>query len=139
MASDGTAMRLDPIVTIDAAFFWKAADEGRFVAQACGSCGALRHPPRAGCPDCLSFEKGEQPLSGRGRVISWVLPVHPPAVGFAEPPVVVIVEVEEGLRFISNVEGVAPEAMRVGMPVEVCFAPTRGGHKVPVFRPAEGR
>ncbi len=25
MASDGTAMRLDPIVTIDAAFFWKAA------------------------------------------------------------------------------------------------------------------
>ena len=55
------------------------------------------------------------------------------------PPIVVLVEIEEGLRLVSNVEGVAPQDMRVGMPVTVTFAETRGGAKVPVFRPAEER
>jgi uncharacterized OB-fold protein len=139
MGTDASVLRLDPIVTVDAAFFWKAADEERFVAQQCGSCGDLRHPPRAGCPKCLSFEKTEQLLSGRGTVVSWVMPIHPPAVGFAEPPIVVLVALEEGLRFVSNVEGLAAREMRIGLPVEVGFAPTRGGRKVPVFHPAEVR
>jgi uncharacterized OB-fold protein len=51
----------------------------------------------------------------------------------------VLVEIEEGLRFVSNVESVAPQDMRVGMPVTVTFAETRSGAKVPVFRPAEER
>jgi hypothetical protein len=65
------------------------------------------------------------------------MPVHPPAFGFDAPPIVVLVETEEGLRFVSNVEGIAPEAMHIGLKVAVTFADTRSGHKVPVFRPAE--
>ncbi len=124
-------------MTVDGAPFWRAADEGRFIAQKCGGCGHLWHPPRAICPDCHSKDRQEQELSGRGTVISWVMPVHPPAFGFDVPPIVVLVETEEGLRFVSNVEGISPEAMRIGLKVAVAFADTRGGHKVPVFRPAE--
>ncbi len=130
--------RPDPVMTTDGAFFWKAADEGRFVAQKCGACGQLRHPPRGMCPACHSTEKVEHSLSGRGRVLSWIQPVHPAAVGFAEPPVVAVVELEEGLRLVSNVEDVDPAAMQVGMQVAVAFASTRGGHQVPVFVPAAG-
>jgi uncharacterized OB-fold protein len=67
------------------------------------------------------------------------MPIHPPAMGFATPPVVALIEIEEGLRFVSNVEGVPPQDMRVGLAVTVIFAETRSGGKVPVFHPAEGR
>ncbi len=137
--TDATAkpIRMDPIMTVDGAFFWKAATEGRFVAQKCSGCAKLWHPPRALCPNCHSTEKGEQELSGLGKVISWVMPIHPPAFGFAGPPIVVLVEVDEGLRFISNLEGVGPQDIRLGMRVKVGFAPTMGGKQVPIFHPIE--
>lgn len=130
--------RPDPIMTVDGAPFWRAADEGRFVAQKCGGCGRLWHPPRAICPECRSKDRQEQELSGRGTVISWVMPVHPAAFGFDQPPIVALVEVEEGLRFVTNVEGTPADQMRIGMKVEVAFATTRGGHKIPVFHAAKG-
>lgn len=130
--------RPDPVMTTDGAFFWKAADEGRLVAQQCGGCGQLRHPPRGMCPSCHSTRKQEHDLCGRGVVLSWVQPVHPAAVGFTEAPLVAIVELEEGLRLVSNIEDASSATMQVGMPVVVTFALTRGGHKVPVFVPASG-
>lgn len=130
--------RPDPITTLDGAFFWNAADEKRFVAQQCCGCERLWHPPRAMCPSCHSTEKAEAALSGRGKVISWIVPVHPPAFGFATPPIVALVEVEEGLRFVTNVEGVDPAAMKTGLHVQVAFAKTNGGRFVPIFRPVEG-
>lgn len=137
--SEPEAIRLDPIMTYDGAFFWKAADEERFVAKKCSGCSRLWHPPRPLCPECLSVVNQEQELSGRGKVVSWAMPLHPPAAGFKAPPIVILVEVEEGLTFVSNLEGVPPEEVRIGMPVKVGFAKTRGGRKVPVFHRAEER
>jgi uncharacterized OB-fold protein len=51
--------------------------------------------------------------------------------------VVVLVELEEGIRLVSNLEGADPADVTLGLAVEVAFAPTRGGHAVPVFRPSE--
>lgn len=130
-------MRPDPVPSIDGAFFWKAAEENRFVAQKCNHCGKLWHPPRAICSECQSTDQGEQALSGRGTVISWVMPVHPPALGFDEPPIVVLVEVEEGLRFVTNIVGVPPDQIRIGMHVQVGFAKTKSGKAVPVFHRRE--
>lgn len=76
-------------------------------------------------------------MSGRGTVYSWIVPVHPPAFGFAVPPIVALIDLEEGVRLVSNVVGVAPEAMRNDIAVTVAFEPTRGGKAVPVFRPCE--
>jgi hypothetical protein len=87
------------------------------------------------CPYCRSTGREAVRLSGRGRVYSWIIPRHPAPVGFAEAPVVVLVELEEGIRLVSNLEGVAFAEVRAGLPVEVAFVPTRGGHAVPVFRP----
>ena len=88
------------------------------------------------CPSCQSLKRGT--VRGRGTVYSWVIPRHPPPVGFAEPPLVALIELEEGIRLVSNVVDVSPAAVRAGLAVEVCFAPTRGGRAVPVFRPREG-
>ena len=137
MEADGVshATRPDPIETPDTAFCWAAAARGELVALGCADCGDLRHPPRPMCPRCHSPRRREVRLSGRGRVLTWIFPRHPAPIGFGEPPIVALVDLEEGLRLVTNLVEVAPEAITAQMPVEVAFAPTAGGRQVPVFRP----
>lgn len=127
--------RIAPIVTPDAKSFWEAADREQFVGQKCGDCGIFTFPPRPMCPHCHSLKRLEVPLSGRGTVHAWTVPRHPHPFGFKEAPVVAVIQLEEGTRMVSNVVGVAPEDMRMDMPVEVMFEDTMNKHKVPVFRP----
>ncbi len=129
------AIRPDPVVTMDSAFFWEAADQGKLVGQRCTACGKLRHPPRPMCPFCRGLGWEAAPLSGHGTVYSWIIPRHPHPVGFTESPVVALIDLAEGYRIVSNVFEVTPAELGPGLPVEVFFAPTAGGHKVPVFRP----
>jgi uncharacterized OB-fold protein len=128
-------IRLAPIVTLDAKFFWDAADREEFLGQKCDACGKFRFPPRPMCPHCHSVKREEVTLSGYGTVHAWCIPRHPPPFGFREPPVVAVVELEEGIRFVSNVVGVKLEDMKQDMPVEVTFEATMNNHKVPVFKP----
>jgi uncharacterized OB-fold protein len=126
-----------PIVTADNAFFWEACTRGELVAQRCGACGVLAHPPRPMCPHCHATQREVARLSGRGEVWSWIVPRHPAPIGFAEPPVVALIRLEEGITLVSNVVGVAPDAMRNGLRVAVAFEPTANDMAVPVFRAAE--
>lgn len=133
-------MRPDPILKIDTAFFWEACERKEFVAQKficspeCKDRERLWHPPRPMCPKCHSTEKEVQQLSGLGTVVSWCVAVRPQAFGFEESPIAALIELDEGLRFISNIEGVAEEDMQIGIRVQVAFADTSGGKKVPVFK-----
>lgn len=128
--------RIAPIVTPDAKFFWEAADRGEFVGEKCGACGKFTFPPRPMCPQCHSLVRQVASLSGRGTVLSWTMPRHPPAFGFTEPPIVAVVKLEEGPNFVSNLVRVRLQDVRIGMAVEVMFEPTIGNHQVPVFKPA---
>jgi uncharacterized OB-fold protein len=128
--------RIAPIVTPDTKFFWEAVDRGEFVGQKCGDCGKYTFPPRPMCPHCHSLARKAAPLCGKGTVQSWTMPRHPPAFGFKEPPIVVVVKLEEGVNFVSNLVGVSLQDVKIGMPVEVLFERTVDGHQVPVFKPA---
>ena len=126
--------RIAPIVTTDAKFFWDAADQEQFLGQKCGDCGKFTFPPRPMCPHCFSLKREHVPLCGRGRVVSYTIPRHPPPFGFKEAPIVALIELEEGIRFVSNVVGIKPEEVKMDMAVEVAFEPTMNNHKVPVFK-----
>jgi uncharacterized OB-fold protein len=54
--------------------------------------------------------------------------------GGEAPRDVSLVELDEGFRVMSRVEGVAPEDVAIGLRVRVGFVP--GDDPVPVFRPA---
>ncbi len=127
--------RIAPIVTLDAKFFWDAADREEFLGQRCAECQKFRFPPGPMCPHCHSVKREEVKLSGYGTVHGWTIPRHPPPFGFKEAPIVAIIELAEGTRMVSNLVGVAYDEVRQDMAVEVCFEPTMGNHKVPVFRP----
>jgi uncharacterized protein len=132
---EGTVKRPDPLVTEDSEVFWLAADDSRLVAQRCSACGALRHPPRPMCPHCHSLDFELQELSGRGRVYSFSVLHHPQNPAFEYPVLAALIDLEEGVRVMSNLRGIEPSEIRIGLPVVVGYAPTVGGHQVPVFEP----
>jgi uncharacterized protein len=131
-----TQKRPRPAITQDSSFFFEGAKRGELLIQRCESCGKLRHPPRPACPYCRSLDWGTVVSSGRGTVFSFVVVHHPQAAGFEYPLPVVLVELEEGTRLISNVSGIEPEDLRIGMEVEVDFRSYADDLTLPVFRPA---
>ena len=111
--------------------------EHRLLIQRCAGCGALRHPPRPMCPRCQSLEWDTVEATGRGTVYSFVIPHHPPLPWFPEPYVVALVDLEEGTRLVSNVVGIAPDAVTIGMPVQVRYEHFEGDVVLPLFEPRE--
>jgi uncharacterized OB-fold protein len=115
--------------------FWEYCREGELRAQRCGACGILRHPPRPTCPACGSTEFEWKRLSGRGKVFTYGVShqaIHPALEGRV-PFTTLIVELDEGLRFTSNlVEGSPP--VDIGTPVEVVFERQNDEITLPRFK-----
>ncbi len=116
--------------------FWQGADEGKLILQRCGSCGTWCHIPQPMCPKCHSVEKTWAPVSGKGKVYSWVTYYESPHPGFKAPYAVVLVELEEGMRIVSNLVDVQPKDIKMGMPVEVTFEKIAENFVLPKFKKA---
>ncbi|MCA9509355.1 MAG: Zn-ribbon domain-containing OB-fold protein [Myxococcota bacterium] len=128
-----------PNASRDGAFFWEGCKRGVLLGQRCASCKRFRFPPRPMCPHCQSVEREEVELSGRATLYSWAKPVHPPLPMFPPGYLIALVELEEGMRMLSNLCDVEPADIEVGMPLEVFFAPTADGGAVHQFRPRRPR
>ena len=126
-----------PAVNRDNAFWFDAAREHRLVIQRCASCQALRHPPAPCCPHCRSFEWDTVEASGRGTVHSFVVNHHPKLPSFDFPLVVVLVDLDEGVRLVANVVDTEPADVRVGLPVELAWIDPDPELSLPAFRPRQ--
>ena len=136
-AKPDVGARVAPAVGRDNAFFWEGVQAGELRIQKCGGCGVLRHPPAPLCARCGSTDQGYVVSSGRGTVYSHVTHHYPPLPGVVLPHTALLVELEEGVRIISELAaGADPEKVRIGLPVEVVFQKVPGGQVLPAFRPA---
>jgi hypothetical protein len=126
-----------PIRTDDNQAFWDAASARHLVAERCLKCGRLRHPPRPMCPACHSIEHEMVELAGTGAVYSYAILHYPQNPSFTYPVIAVLVDLDEGVRLVSNLVGVDPSDVRIGMPVQVTFQETEHEMAVPVFEPGE--
>lgn len=119
--------------------FWDSLKAHAIRLQRCDACGRLVFYPRAVCPSCLSDELVWTPVSGRGVVHAFTIPHrHPnPAFGAHVPYVVALIELDEGVRMLSNLVGVDPTpiAVRIGMPVEIVYDDVTNEITLPRFRP----
>ena len=88
------------------------------------------------CPRCRSLSIDVVELSGRGALYSYAILHHPKHPAFDYPLLVALVELDEGIRMVSNVVDVDPADVRIGMALEVGFEPRGADAAVPVFRPA---
>jgi uncharacterized protein len=120
--------------------FWDSLKEHAVKLQRCGGCSQLIFYPRALCPSCMSADLAWTSVSGRGVVHAFAIPHrHPnPAFGSTAPFVVALIELEEGARMMSNLVGVdpTPEAVKVGMAVEIVYDDVTEEMTLPKFRPA---
>lgn len=136
--SNESLERPAPIMSRDAIFFWEGAKQDELRVQRCNACGCLHHPPRPMCSECLATDMGYSVMGGRGKVYSWIKPVHPPMPMFGPDLIVALVNLDEGPRIMTNLQGIDFYEISRDMPVEVFFEPTQGGYKVPQFRPVRG-
>src|SRR6476661_2920919 len=122
-----------PAVTEDSAGFWEGTAAGELRIQRCSNCNRLRFPPRPMCPYCNSLDNTWDPMSGTGRVWSFVVP-HPPLLpAFMEvaPYNVIVVELDEDptIRVVGNllaspdgaIYDVDPATIEIGGAVRVVF------------------
>ena len=125
-----------PAITPDMREFFDGARAGRLMVQKCDNCGTLRFPAHELCSKCNSTASRWVPVSGRGEVFSFNImhQVYHPGFAGDVPYAVVLIELEEGCKFVSNLLGVKPHDIRCGMPVEVTFEKLSNEVSIPKFR-----
>jgi len=120
--------------------FWQAASEHRLVAPKCTNCGAFRMPPSPFCWSCRRQDVEWVELSGRGTVYTFIIARRAliPQLAPAMPNVVAVIELEDapGCRLVGNVLGIDPEAVEIGMAVEVAWDDIDETVTIPRFVPA---
>ena len=138
LPTPGQYVRPVPLVDGLAAPFWEGARAHVLRYQRCTTCAHAHLPAARRCANCGSDALGWADAAGTGEVFTFTVmhkAYHP---GFADrlPYVVAIVQLTEGPVLLSSIEGCAPDAVRIGMPVSVTFDDITTEHTLPRFRPA---
>jgi uncharacterized OB-fold protein len=104
--------------------FWANLREHKLTQQRCSSCKKMfGFPPQALCPHCLSSEFEWVGLSGKGKIYSHIAyhRAWHPSYQDKIPYNVSLVDLDEGGRLVTNVVECPPEAVKIGMAVEVVY------------------
>lgn len=132
MASDPPVPRATP----ETRPFWDGAAAGELRVQRCRGCSRHLFYPRLACPRCGSGDVEWVRASGRATLYSYVIN-HRPAPGYDAPYAIAVVELEEGVRMMTNIvhTEITPENLVLDMPLRVVFE-KRGDMALPMFEPA---
>lgn len=120
--------------------FWQGVREGRLVIQRCKACGLLRHYPQPMCPACRALDFDWAPVAGRGSIYSYTVAhrAFHPAWQAHVPYAIATIELDEGIRMVCDLPGIALEQVVIGARVEVHFAELPGQGMMPRFRIVTG-
>lgn len=125
-----------PLINQDNAFLYEGFEQAELRIQQCSECHQLRFPPGPMCLNCQSMMWTVVCANGKGHVHSFTVQHHPPIPPFQVPHAVVLVDLEEGIRFLASIRNVSIDDIFIGMEVELDFHELEPGFKLPVFRPA---
>ena len=93
-----------------------ALDAGQFQIQRCKACAQAVFYPRELCPHCGSDQLAWETPSGKGTVYSTTVIRRKPDAGGDYN--VALVDLAEGPRMMSRVEGMAPTDVKIGQAVQ---------------------
>jgi hypothetical protein len=112
--------------------FWAACAERRLILQRCTVCGAHQHYPRPFCLACEGRVMDWVPATGRGTIHALTI-IRLPVIPELVPPYqLALVDLDEGVRMLTNVEGLTA---RIGDRVGLAWRERAGGlPPLPVFR-----
>jgi uncharacterized OB-fold protein len=128
-----------PAIARDMRPFFEAAKRHELVVQRCRQCGTHRFPAREICSSCLSRDAEWVRVSGEGEVFSYNVmhQVYHPGFAGEVPYAVVVVKLKEGAKMNSNLLGITPHDIEIGMPVRVVFEDISDEVTLPKFVPAQ--
>ncbi|MGD1283504.1 Zn-ribbon domain-containing OB-fold protein [Mycobacterium seoulense] len=101
--------------------FWQGCRSEELRYQRCDACGHANFPPTEHCRQCLSAQVRWERSGGLGEIYSWTVVHRPVTAEFSPPYAPAIVTLDEGYQMLTNVVGLAPEELRIGMRVRVQF------------------
>jgi uncharacterized OB-fold protein len=129
-----------PLPTPDheSAEFWRRVAAHRMALQRCRGCGTFRFYPRALCPECLAAETEWVEVTGQGTVYAFTVCYRPAVEAFAAmtPYIVALVDLDEGVRVLTNLVDCPPAAARVGLRVSLVYQDVAEGLALYAVRPA---
>ncbi len=128
-------MKPVPRPNADSRPYWEGCNRGELLFQRCDECGHAQFYPRSLCVKCHSRALSWQRSGGRASVYSFT-ELHRAAIPSYQadvPYLVVLLELEEGFRLMTNVEGDGT-TLQIGTTGQIVFE-DRGEQKVPLFRP----
>jgi uncharacterized protein len=110
-----------PTPTALSAPFWEATARHQLVIQRCRQDGHFEWTPQLACSRCHSESLEWSLVSGAGIVYSFSVVMRPATPDLSVPYIVAIVELAEGPRMLTRLRNVAPNEVRISMPVLVAF------------------
>lgn len=117
--------------------FWKGTKQEKLLIQECKQCGSKIFYPRKNCPECWSPDLAWRQASGRAKVFSYSVTYAGVEEHFYEdiPFVLALVDLEEGVRMMTNIIGCKPEDVSIGMDLKVVFDHVTKDIALPKWRP----
>lgn len=112
-----------------------ALDAGRFTIQRCAACGRHQYFPRELCGHCGADTLDWVTPAGGGSVYATTIVRRKAEAGGDFN--VALIDLDEGVRLMSRVEGIPPTAVRIGQRVQARVQVSEGRGLV-VFDPAAG-
>lgn len=119
--------------------WWEAAQRHELYIQKCRDCGDLRFHPRALCTSCMSSNTEWVRCSGRGKIYTYTVTNQNGSAGFRDslPYVLAWVELDEGVKLMTNIVDCPPAQVKIDMPVEAVFDDVTPDVTLVKFRPAQ--
>ena len=111
--------------------FWAACAQHRLIVQRCEGCGTHQHYPRPYCLTCDGRAMVWAEAAGRGTIYALTVMRLPVIAELAPPYQLALVDLDEGVRMLTNIEGLAA---RIGDRVALGWRDRENGlPPLPVF------
>jgi len=101
--------------------YWEGCARGELLYQRCDDCGTIALRPGTLCGKCLGRSLSWARSAGEGTLYSWTVVWRPQRPSFTVPYAPAIVTLDEGYQMLTNIVGVAPDDLAIGMRVRVQF------------------
>jgi uncharacterized OB-fold protein len=117
--------------------FWEATKNHELKYQKCNVCGSVVFYPKHHCTSCGSADLAWHVSKGQGTLYAYSVVRANRSPAFMEyvPYVLAYVDLDEGFRMMTNVVGVEPEKVRIGMRLRVKWE-DHDQVALPFFEPA---
>jgi uncharacterized OB-fold protein len=109
----------------DGLYTWPA-ESPQLIASKCQACGEVAFPKQSSCPNCAGDATDEVLLARKGKLWTWTIQhFPPPAPPFAGDPETFVpfgvgyIELPEGIRVESRLTVNDPDALEIGMEMEL--------------------